>query len=81
MVDLGGSASPPGERKNRFGRSIRRTGEGTPEEVAAKAKSYTGHFLKSYLNGDQEAKSKKAKGNSRKKKTARKRTTANKRKN
>ena len=55
--------------------------QGTPEQVAAKSKSYTGQFLKSYLNGGREAKRKNVKGNSRKKKTARKRTTANKRKN
>jgi len=72
IIDLG----PEGG--DRGGRLV---AQGTPEEVAAKSKSYTGQFLKSYLNGGREAKRKNVRGNSRKKKTARKRTTANKRKN
>ena len=36
--------------------------QGTPEQVAATAKSYTGQSLKPYLNGEQEAKREKANG-------------------
>jgi excinuclease ABC subunit A len=47
IIDLG----PEGG--DRGGRLV---AQGTPEQIAATAKSYTGQFLKSYLNGEQEAK-------------------------
>jgi excinuclease ABC subunit A len=49
LIDLGPEG---GERGGRI------VAQGTPEEVAAVAKSYTGQFLKPYLNGMQEAKRK-----------------------
>ena len=65
--DLGGrtltvNQARPRESRSRGGdRGGRLIAQGTPEQIAAKPKSYTGQFLKSYLNGEQEAKRVKSK--------------------
>jgi hypothetical protein len=61
-VDNNLPSSPLGERQKQHIRPISQNGEGEwQKQIAAKPKSYTGQFLKSYLNGEQEAKRAKSK--------------------